>query len=111
MRGFLPLSYPVSRVFPDLPGITHEYGTQESDTLEDIRLFAAEKAAHVVQIKTPDVGSILDTILAILACKDHGAGAYVGGSDRPSVDSTMAWKGREGARGLRPGYQLPPAAS
>ncbi|TIL30515.1 methylaspartate ammonia-lyase [Mesorhizobium sp.] len=53
---------------------------ERCNTLEDIRLFAEAKAAHLVQIKTPDVGSIADTARAVLLCKANRVGAYVGGS-------------------------------
>ncbi|CAN7744922.1 methylaspartate ammonia-lyase [Mesorhizobium amorphae] len=53
---------------------------ERCNTLEDIRLFAESKAAHLVQIKTPDVGSIADTARAVLLCKANKVGAYVGGS-------------------------------
>ncbi|TIL34582.1 methylaspartate ammonia-lyase [Mesorhizobium sp.] len=53
---------------------------ERCNTLEDIRLFAKAKAAHLVQIKTPDVGSIADTARAVLLCKENKVGAYVGGS-------------------------------
>lgn len=53
---------------------------ERCNTLEDIRLFAEAKATHLVQIKTPDVGSIADTARAVLICKENKVGAYVGGS-------------------------------
>lgn len=53
---------------------------ERCNTLDDIRLFAEAKAAHLVQIKMPDVGSIADTARAVLVCKENGIGAYVGGS-------------------------------
>ncbi|MER8589309.1 methylaspartate ammonia-lyase [Mesorhizobium sp. M1338] len=53
---------------------------ERCNTLEDIRLFAEAKGAHLVQIKTPDVGSIADTARAVLICKANNVGAYVGGS-------------------------------
>lgn len=53
---------------------------ERCNTLEDIRLFAEAKATHLVQIKTPDVGSIADTARAVLMCKANKVGAYVGGS-------------------------------
>lgn len=53
---------------------------EQCNTLADIRLFAEAKAAHVIQIKMPDVGSIADTAKAVLVCKENGVGAYVGGS-------------------------------
>lgn len=53
---------------------------EQCNTLEDIRLFAEAKAAHLIQIKMPDVGSIADTARGVLVCKENGVGAYVGGS-------------------------------
>lgn len=50
------------------------------NTLEDIKLFVDEKAGHMVQIKTPDLGSIHNTIEAILYCKDKEVLAYQGGT-------------------------------
>ncbi|RWB36208.1 MAG: methylaspartate ammonia-lyase [Mesorhizobium sp.] len=53
---------------------------ERCNTLEDIRLFAEARAAHLIQIKTPDVGSLADTARAVLLCKENKVGAYVGGS-------------------------------
>jgi methylaspartate ammonia-lyase len=53
---------------------------EQCNTLDDIRRFAEAKAAHLIQIKTPDVGSLADTARAVLICKESGVGAYVGGS-------------------------------
>ncbi|NLS75313.1 methylaspartate ammonia-lyase [Bradyrhizobium brasilense] len=53
---------------------------EQCNTLDDIRLFAEAKAAHLIQIKMPDVGSIADSARAVLICKENGVGAYVGGS-------------------------------
>ena len=39
------------------------------NTLEDIKLFADNQAGHIVQIKTPDLGGINNTIEAVLYCK------------------------------------------
>lgn len=50
------------------------------NTLEDIKLFVDNKAGHMVQIKTPDLGGINNTIEAVLYCKEHGIGAYQGGT-------------------------------
>jgi methylaspartate ammonia-lyase len=50
------------------------------NTLEDIKLFADEKCADYVQIKTPDLGGINNTIEAVLYCKAHGMGASLGGT-------------------------------
>ena len=50
------------------------------NTLEDIGLFADAKAADFVQIKTPDLGGINNTIEAILYCRKKGMGACLGGT-------------------------------
>ena len=50
------------------------------NTLEDIRYFVSNRAGHMVQIKTPDLGSIGNSAEAVLYCKAHGIGAYLGGS-------------------------------
>ena len=50
------------------------------NTLEDIQYFADNRAGHMIQIKTPDLGGINNTIEAILYCKEKGVGAYCGGT-------------------------------
>ena len=50
------------------------------NTLEDIKLFADAKAGHMVQIKTPDLGGVNNTIEAVLYCKQKGIGAYQSGT-------------------------------
>ena len=50
------------------------------NTLEDIKLFADNKAGHMIQIKTPDLGGINNTIEAVLYCNEKGVGTYQGGS-------------------------------
>jgi methylaspartate ammonia-lyase len=50
------------------------------NTLEDVEAFAAAGAYDMLQIKTPDVGSLVDSARAVLACRRHGVGAYLGGS-------------------------------
>jgi len=73
-----------------LAGLTRELDERGCDvelvadewcnTLEDIKLFADHKAGHMVQIKTPDLGGINNTIEAVLYCKEKGIGAYQGGT-------------------------------
>lgn len=58
------------------------------NTLADIKLFAEAKAADFVQIKTPDLGSIHNTIEAVLYCKSHGMGACLGGTANETDQST-----------------------
>ncbi|SHK43527.1 methylaspartate ammonia-lyase [Desulforamulus aeronauticus] len=50
------------------------------NTLEDIREFVDARAGHMVQIKTPDLGGINNTIEAVLYAKAKGSGAYLGGT-------------------------------
>lgn len=58
------------------------------NTLADIRLFAAASAADFVQIKTPDLGSIHNTIEAVLYCRTNGMGACLGGTANETDQST-----------------------
>lgn len=53
---------------------------ERCNTLDEIRAFARARAVDLIQIKMPDVGAVSDTIDAVLVCKEHGVGAYVGGS-------------------------------
>ncbi|MDB5487270.1 MAG: hypothetical protein JWQ58_985 [Reyranella sp.] len=50
------------------------------NTLEDVAAFAGAQAADYLQIKTPDLGGITNTIEAILCCKAKGIGACLGGT-------------------------------
>ncbi len=50
------------------------------NTYEDIVMFVDAQAADMVQIKTPDLGGIQNTIEAVIYAKKFGVGAYVGGS-------------------------------
>ena len=65
----------------DRRGSTVELVADEwCNTLEDIKLFADNKAGHMIQIKTPDLGGINNTVEAVLYCKEKGIGAYQGGT-------------------------------
>ena len=50
------------------------------NTLQDIKDFTIGKAGHMVQIKTPDLGGINNSIEAVLYCKEHDMLAYIGGT-------------------------------
>lgn len=50
------------------------------NNLDDIKEFVDADAADMIQVKTPDLGGINNTISAILYCKKNGVGAYLGGS-------------------------------
>ncbi|MDD3193543.1 MAG: methylaspartate ammonia-lyase [Oscillospiraceae bacterium] len=65
----------------DERGINVELVADEwCNTLEDIKYFADNKAGHMVQIKTPDLGGINNIAEAVLYCKEKGIGAYQGGT-------------------------------
>lgn len=69
------------RELTDQKGINVEIVADEwCNTLEDIQDFAAEKAGHMLQIKTPDLGGINNSIEAVLYCKKMNIGAYLGGT-------------------------------
>ncbi|MHC3001353.1 methylaspartate ammonia-lyase [Gordonia sp. GN26] len=51
-----------------------------ANTLEDIEQFVAARAVDLIQIKTPDLGSIHNTLEAILVCKAGGVGPFLGGT-------------------------------
>ena len=50
------------------------------NTLEDVKYFTDNKAGHMVQVKTPDLGGVNNTIEALRYCLKHDMGAYSGGS-------------------------------
>src|SRR5690554_200342 len=50
------------------------------NTLEDIKYFADNKAGHILQIKTPDLGGVNNVVEAIMYCNEKGIGAYCGGT-------------------------------
>lgn len=65
----------------DKKGISVELVADEwCNTLDDVKYFAENKAGHMVQVKTPDLGGINNSIEAILFCNEHGVGAYLGGT-------------------------------
>ena len=49
-------------------------------TLADIEAFADTGAADYLQIKMPDLGSLTNSVEAVLRCRRAGVGAYLGGS-------------------------------
>ena len=50
------------------------------NTLEDIKYFADNKAGHMLQIKTPDLGGVNNVAEAIIYCNEKGVGSYCGGT-------------------------------
>jgi methylaspartate ammonia-lyase len=51
-----------------------------ANTLEDIRAFVDAEAADMVQVKMPDLGSVHNSVEAVLACRAGGIGVLLGGS-------------------------------
>ncbi len=51
-----------------------------ANTLDDIQAFIQAQAVDMIQIKMPDLGSVHNSIEAVLACKAGGLGAFLGGS-------------------------------
>lgn len=50
------------------------------NTYQDVEDFVAARCCDMVQIKTPDLGSLHNTINAVLHCKANGVEAYQGGT-------------------------------
>jgi methylaspartate ammonia-lyase len=57
------------------------------NTLEDIKAFADAAAVDYIQVKTPDLGGLNNTIEALLYCRDKGTGLYLGGSANETEQS------------------------
>jgi methylaspartate ammonia-lyase len=65
----------------DRRGINVELVADEwCNTLEDVKFFADNKAGHMLQIKTPDLGGVNNIAEAIIYCNEKGIGAYSGGT-------------------------------
>ncbi|MDR3215287.1 MAG: methylaspartate ammonia-lyase, partial [Bacilli bacterium] len=50
------------------------------NTFDDVVAFVNAKAGHIMQIKTPDLGSVHNVAKAVLYCNERGFGSYVGGT-------------------------------
>lgn len=59
------------------------------NTQEDIRYFAENRAGHIIQIKTPDLGGVNNIVESVLYCNKLGIGAYQGGSCNESDRSAQ----------------------
>ena len=73
-----------------LAGNARVVADEHCNTLEDIEAFIDARAAHVIQVKTPDVGNLLDTARAIVAAREAGIGAYSGGTSAETDESARA---------------------
>jgi len=50
------------------------------NTYQDVVDFTDRQCCHMVQIKTPDLGSLHNTVQSVLYCRAHGMEAYQGGT-------------------------------
>ncbi|MFA5765389.1 MAG: enolase C-terminal domain-like protein, partial [Bacilli bacterium] len=50
------------------------------NTLEDVIYFADNKAGHMLQVKTPDLGGVNNVVEALLYCNQMNIGSYCGGT-------------------------------
>ncbi|MDL2211960.1 methylaspartate ammonia-lyase [Erysipelotrichaceae bacterium OttesenSCG-928-M19] len=50
------------------------------NTFDDVKAFVDAKAGHIMQIKTPDLGSVHNVAQAIIYCNERNFGSYVGGT-------------------------------
>lgn len=60
------------------------------NTYEDIRDFTDASCCHMVQIKTPDLGSIHNIVDSVLYCKANGMQCYQGGTSNETDVSARA---------------------
>jgi methylaspartate ammonia-lyase len=57
------------------------------NTVGDVEAFAAAGCVDMIQVKTPDLGGLDETVDALLACKRNGIKAYCGGTCNETVGS------------------------
>ena len=76
MKALAALTAEVDRRGIDVELVADEW----CNTLDDIKYFADNKAGHMVQIKTPDLGGINNIVEAVIYGKEKGIGAYQGGT-------------------------------
>jgi methylaspartate ammonia-lyase len=60
------------------------------NTIEDVEAFAAAGCVDMIQVKTPDLGGLDETVDALLICRRHGVKAYCGGSCNETAGSAEA---------------------
>ena len=61
-----------------------------ANTLRDIQHFAASGCVDMIHIKTPDVGSLVDIVDAVLYCREKNMAILLGGSCIETALSTRA---------------------
>jgi methylaspartate ammonia-lyase len=59
------------------------------NTVADVEAFATAGCVDMIQVKTPDLGGLDETVDALLACRRHGVQAYCGGTCNETVGSAQ----------------------
>ncbi len=70
----------ITKMLDDNNSLLEIVADEWCNTLEDVKYFADNKAGHMLQVKTPDLGGVNNTIEALLYCKERNIGAYSGGT-------------------------------
>jgi len=86
IENYAEIAEQLDRLAPSARIVADEH----CNTLEDIEAFIAARAAHIIQIKTPDVGDLMDTARAVRAAREAGIGAYCGGTSAETDLSARA---------------------
>lgn len=74
----------------DEGGIAVELVADEwCNTYEDVKDFVDHGAGHMIQVKTPDLGSLHKSAESVLYCKTHGVKAYQGGTCNETARSAQ----------------------
>lgn len=76
MKGLIEITRKLNELNSNVEIVADEW----CNTLEDIKEFALNKAGHMIQIKTPDLGGVNNVVEAILFCNQHNVGSYCGGT-------------------------------
>jgi methylaspartate ammonia-lyase len=84
IEKFLALRQALGRKEIAVPVVVDEW----CNTLEDIEAFTEAGAADFVQVKTPDLGGLNNTIEAVLYCRSKGMGVCLGGTGNETDQST-----------------------
>jgi methylaspartate ammonia-lyase len=60
------------------------------NSLDDVQNFAGAGTADMIHIRTPDLGSIHNAVEAVLACRDNGVAAFLGGGPGETYQAARA---------------------
>jgi methylaspartate ammonia-lyase len=60
------------------------------NTVDDVEAFAVAGSVDMIQVKTPDLGGLDETVDALLLCCRYGVQAYCGGSCNETIGSAQA---------------------